>query len=56
MEVKKEGDIMVEKLRTVGIDIGTSTTSLIIAELTITDVSAGFSLPQLTISHKRHHL
>lgn len=53
MEVKKEGDIMVEKLRTVGIDIGTSTTSLIIAELTITDVSAGFSLPQLTISHKR---
>ncbi|GAX01475.1 ethanolamine ammonia-lyase reactivating factor EutA [Secundilactobacillus silagei] len=43
---------MTETLQTVGIDIGTSTTSLIIAQLTIINTAAGFSLPQLAISHK----
>lgn len=44
---------MGDTFQTVGIDIGTSTTSLIIATLTIENTASGFSLPHLTISDKQ---
>lgn len=44
---------MGDTFQTVGIDIGTSTTSLIIATLTVENTASGFSLPHLTISDKQ---
>lgn len=44
---------MVVSYQTVGIDIGTSTTSLIIATLTVKNTANGFSLPRLTIVNKQ---
>lgn len=44
---------MPETLQTVGIDIGTSTTSLILAELTIKNTANAFTLPHIAISQKR---
>lgn len=44
---------MTETLQTVGIDIGTSTTSLILAELTITNTANTFTLPHIAINQKR---
>lgn len=44
---------MLEKMLTVGIDLGTSTTQLVLSELTIENLASAFSVPRITISDKR---
>ncbi|WP_206855897.1 ethanolamine ammonia-lyase reactivating factor EutA [Candidatus Enterococcus mangumiae] len=41
-----------EKILTVGIDLGTSTTQLVLSELTIENFASAFSVPRITISEK----
>ncbi|MGX7351527.1 ethanolamine ammonia-lyase reactivating factor EutA [Enterococcus canis] len=41
-----------EKLLTVGIDLGTSTTQLVLSELTVENFASAFSVPRITISDK----
>ena len=41
-----------EKILTVGIDLGTSTTQLVLSELTIENFASAFSVPRITISDK----
>jgi ethanolamine utilization protein EutA len=43
---------MVEKLLSVGIDIGTSTTQLILSELYIENMASAFSIPRISITDK----
>ena len=38
---------------TVGIDLGTSTTQLVLSELTIENYASAFSVPRITISEKK---
>ncbi|MDT2757750.1 ethanolamine ammonia-lyase reactivating factor EutA [Enterococcus asini] len=42
-----------EKLLTVGIDLGTSTTQLVLSELTVENFASAFSVPRITISDKK---
>ncbi|PNE49305.1 ethanolamine ammonia-lyase reactivating factor EutA [Enterococcus avium] len=42
-----------EKMLTVGIDLGTSTTQLVLSELTIENYASAFSVPRIMISDKR---
>lgn len=42
-----------EKILTVGIDLGTSTTQLVLSELTIENFASAFSVPRITISEKK---
>ena len=42
-----------EKMLTVGIDLGTSTTQLVLSELTIENYASAFSVPRITISEKK---
>lgn len=42
-----------EKLLTVGIDLGTSTTQLVLSELTVENFASAFSVPRITISEKK---
>lgn len=49
MEKKTDTDVLLS----VGIDIGTSTTSVIFSQLTIQDMSSGFSVPRLEIVDKQ---
>ncbi|EUJ36983.1 ethanolamine ammonia-lyase reactivating factor EutA [Brochothrix campestris] len=44
---------MSETMLTVGIDLGTSTTQLVLSELTIENLASAFSVPRITISKKR---
>lgn len=44
---------MSETILTVGIDLGTSTTQLVLSELTIENLASAFSVPRITISNKR---
>ena len=43
---------MAEKILSVGIDIGTSTTQLVLSELTIENMASAFSIPRIIISKK----
>ena len=43
---------MVEKLKSVGIDIGTSTTQLVVSELTLENRANPFSVPRIAITDK----
>lgn len=42
-----------EKMLTVGIDLGTSTTQLVLSELTIENYASAFSVPRIMISDKK---
>ncbi|MDN6128004.1 MAG: ethanolamine ammonia-lyase reactivating factor EutA, partial [Tetragenococcus halophilus] len=42
-----------EKILSVGIDLGTSTTQLVLSELTIENFASAFSVPRITISDKK---
>lgn len=44
---------MHEQLRSVGLDVGTTTTQLIVSELTVENQAGSFSVPDLAISHRR---
>ena len=43
---------MAERLRSVGLDVGTTTTQLIVSELTIENKSSAFTVPEMTIAHR----
>lgn len=45
--------ILAEKILSVGIDIGTSTTQLILSVLTIENMSSDFTVPRIVISNKQ---
>lgn len=42
-----------ETLLTVGIDLGTSTTQLVLSELTVENFASGFTVPRISISDKK---
>lgn len=42
-----------ETLLTVGIDLGTSTTQLILSELTVENFASAFTVPRIEISDKK---
>ena len=44
---------MAEHLRSIGLDIGTTTTQLIVSELGITNQASAFSVPELEITQRR---
>ena len=44
---------MNECLRSVGLDVGTTTTQLILSELQIQNVAGGFSVPQMQIMERK---
>lgn len=44
---------MAEVLRSVGLDVGTTTTQLIVSELTIENKSSAFTVPEMTIAQRR---
>ena len=44
---------MGEKLRSVGLDVGTTTTQMIVSELTVENRASGFAVPQLEIGARR---
>ena len=44
---------MVDRLRSIGLDIGTTTTQLIVSELDITNQASAFSVPELEITQRR---
>ncbi len=44
---------MGEKLRSVGLDVGTTTTQMIVSELTVENRASGFAVPQLEIGERR---
>ena len=41
-----------ETLLTVGIDLGTSTTQLVLSELTVENFASAFTVPRISISDK----
>ena len=43
-----------ETLLTVGIDLGTSTTQLVLSELTVENFASAFTVPRISISDKSH--
>ena len=43
---------MVERLRSVGLDVGTTTTQLIVSELTIENKSSAFTVPEMAIAQR----
>ena len=51
MSERKE-DTMAEKLLSVGIDIGTSTTQLVLSELQIENMASAFTIPRISITDK----
>ena len=51
--VKKGGHMDKETLLTVGIDLGTSTTQLILSELTVENFASAFTVPRIEISDKK---
>ena len=44
--------VMGEKLRSVGLDVGTTTTQMILSELTVENRASGFAVPQLEIARR----
>ena len=44
---------MAEHLRSIGLDVGTTTTQLIVSELDITNQASAFSVPELEITQRR---
>lgn len=42
-----------ETLLTVGIDLGTSTTQLVLSELTVENFASAFTVPRISISDKK---
>ena len=42
-----------ETLLTVGIDLGTSTTQLVLSELTVENFASAFTVPRISISNKK---
>lgn len=44
---------MVKQLRTIGLDVGTTTTQLIVSELAITNRASAFSVPEMEISRRQ---
>ena len=44
---------MGEKLRSVGLDVGTTTTQMILSELTVENRASGFTVPQLEIGERK---
>ena len=42
-----------EALLTVGIDLGTSTTQLVLSELTVENFASAFTVPRISISDKK---
>ena len=44
---------MVEKLRSVGLDVGTTTTQMIVSELTVENRASGFAVPQMEIANRK---
>ena len=44
---------MGEKLRSVGLDVGTTTTQMILSELTVENLASGFAVPQLEIANRK---
>ncbi len=44
---------MAEVLKSVGLDIGTTSTQMIVSELTIENQASGFSVPELTIADRK---
>ena len=44
---------MTEKILSVGIDLGTSTTQLVLSELFIENMASAFSIPRIVISDKK---
>ena len=51
--VKKGGYMDKETLLTVGIDLGPSTTQLILSELTVENFASAFTVPRIEISDKK---
>lgn len=50
---EKGGCMNKETLLTVGIDLGTSTTQLILSELTVENFASAFTVPRIEISDKK---
>ena len=44
---------MAEKLTSVGLDIGTTSTQMIVSELTIENQASSFAVPELTIADRK---
>jgi len=44
---------MCEKLRSVGLDVGTTTTQLILSELTVQNRASGFAVPEMEIAERQ---
>ena len=44
---------MGETLRSVGVDVGTTTTQLILSELTVENRASGFAVPDMQITERR---
>ena len=44
---------MAETLRSVGLDVGTTTTQLIVSELTVENRASGFAVPEMEIAQRR---
>lgn len=44
--------VMGERLRSVGLDVGTTTTQMILSELTVENRASGFAVPQLEIARR----
>ncbi len=49
----QRSDNMAEKLLSVGIDIGTSTTQLVLSELYIENMASAFTIPRISITDKK---
>ena len=44
---------MSEKLRSVGLDVGTTSTQMILSELVVENKAGSFSVPEMTIGERR---
>ena len=44
---------MSERLRSVGLDVGTTSTQLILSELTVENRSTGFAVPEMEITNRQ---
>ena len=44
---------MAKTLKSLGLDLGTATTQLVVSELTVEDRSSGFTVPQMEITNRR---
>jgi ethanolamine utilization protein EutA len=44
---------MTDRLRSVGLDVGTTSTQLIVSELTIENKASAFTVPDMTIAQRR---